>query len=236
MSKPILSAPITRRSLMTASLAGGALLMTPLPAFAASDDQGLIDSARITVEHFTADGQMSDLRRKLAQARGAFVVPQLLKASFIIGGEGGSGVLLARTGTGWSEPAIYTMGSGSIGLQIGGEASEVILVLMNDKAVDAILRNEFKLGADATVAAGPVGMGVEAATTTNLGADIYSFSKTKGLAAGVSVEGAVITARHGRNTAYYGKEAHPRNILYDNVVSNPGTQALRQALTAAEMR
>ena len=232
MPMPIL----TRRTLVTTTLAAGAaaLLVSPQPARAA-DDQTLIDSARITVEHFTSDGQMSELRRKLAQAKGVFVVPQLLKASFIIGGEGGSGVLMAKTGTGWSEPAIYTMGAGSIGLQIGGEASEVILVLMNDKAVNAILRNEFKLGADATVAAGPVGMGVEAATTSNLGADIYSFSKTRGLAAGVSVEGAVITARHSRNTAYYGREAHPRNILYDNVVSNPGTMALRQALTAAEM-
>jgi lipid-binding SYLF domain-containing protein len=225
-----------RRSLLAAAIAGtGILILHPLPVLAASDDQNLIDSARITVDHFANDSQMSDLRRKLAQARGVLVIPQLLKASFIIGGEGGSGVLLARTNSGWSEPAIYTMGAGSIGLQIGGEASEVMLLLMNDKAVNAILRNEFKLGADASVAAGPVGMGVEAATTSNLGADIYSYAKTKGLAAGVSVEGAVITARHSRNTAYYGKEAHPRNILYDNVVSNPGTQALRQSLTAAEM-
>ncbi|MEK9968532.1 MAG: lipid-binding SYLF domain-containing protein [Ferrovibrio sp.] len=229
--------PMHRRALLATVLAGaGILAVGPLPALAASDDQNLIDSARITVDNFANDGQMSDLRRKLAQAKGVFVVPQLLKASFIIGGEGGSGVLMAKTNTGWSEPAIYTMGAGSIGLQIGGEASQVMLLLMNDKAVNAILRNEFKIGADASVAAGPVGMGVEAATTTNLGADIYSYSKSKGLAAGVSVEGAVITARHGRNTAYYGKEAHPRNILYDNVVSNPGTMALRQSLANAEMR
>lgn len=226
-----------RRALLASALAGaGILALSPRLARAASDDQALIDSARITVDAFANDGQMSDLRRKLAQAKGVFVVPQLLKASFIIGGEGGSGVLLAKTANGWSEPCIYTMGAGSIGLQIGGEASQVMLVLMNDKAVNAILRNEFKLGADATVAAGPVGMGVEAATTSNLGADIYSYSKTRGLAAGVSVEGAVITARHSRNTAYYGREAHPRNILYDNVVSNPGTMALRQALANAEMR
>jgi SH3 domain-containing YSC84-like protein 1 len=230
------SLAFNRRTLLTTAIAGaGILAIRPLPALAASDDQSLIDSARITVDHFANDGQMSDLRRKLAQAQGVFVVPQLLKASFIIGGEGGSGLLMAKSPNGWSEPAIYTMGAGSIGLQIGGEASEVMLVLMNEKAVNAILRNEFKVGADATVAAGPVGMGVEAATTTNFGADIYSFSKTKGLAAGVSVEGAVITARHGRNAAYYGKEAHPRNILYDNVVSNPGTAALRQSLSAAEM-
>lgn len=227
---------LTRRHLLTtATLGAGFLLASPRLALA-SEDQSLVDAARITVDRFAGDGQFSDMRRQLAKAKGVFVVPQLLKASFIIGGEGGSGLLMARTGTGWSEPAIYTMGAGSIGLQIGGEASEVMLLLMNDKAVDAILRNEFKLGADATVAAGPVGMGIEAATTTHLGADILSYSRSKGLAAGVAIEGAVITARHNRNTAYYGRQAHPRNILYDNAVSNPGTSALRQALSAAESR
>lgn len=226
----------TRRTLLATAATGAlALLLAPPPA-RANENQNLIDEARITVERFTADPQFADMRRKLATAKGVFIVPQLLKASFIIGGEGGSGVLLAKTPNGWSQPAIYTMGAGSIGLQIGGEASEVILLLMNNKAVDAILRNEFKLGADATVAAGPVGAGVEAATTTNLGADILSYSKSKGLAAGISVEGAVITARHGRNQEYYNRSMHPRNILYDNVVSNPGTAGLLQALTAAEMR
>jgi len=224
----------TRRTLLMTVAAGAGILVLPAVARAAND-QGLVDQARVTVGDFTADTQFTDMRRKLARAKGVFIVPQLLKASFIIGGEGGSGVLLAKTQNGWSEPAIYTMGAGSIGLQIGGEASEVMLLLMSDKAVEAILRNEFKLGADAAVAAGPVGAGIEAATTTNLGADILSYAKSKGLAAGISIEGAVITARHSRNTAYYGKAAHPRAILYENAVSNPGTQGLRQALAAAEM-
>lgn len=223
----------TRRTLLAAMAAGSIVQLAALPAFA-DENQNLIDQARITVDRFAADPQFADMRRKLARAKGVFVVPQLLKASFIIGGEGGSGLLLAKTANGWSQPAIYTMGAGSIGLQIGGEASEVMLLLMSDKAVDAILRNEFKLGADATVAAGPIGAGIEAATTTALGADILSYSKSKGLAAGVSVEGAVITARHSRNQAYYGRSIHPRNILYDNAVSNPGTESLRQALAAAE--
>ncbi len=226
---------LTRRALLASAAAAAALLLVN-PAAWASEDQSLIDAARITVDRFAADPQFTDMRRKLAQAKGVFIVPQLLKASFIIGGEGGSGVLLARTAGGWSQPAIYTMGAGSIGLQIGGEASEVMLLLMSDKAVEAILKNEFKLGADATVAAGPVGAGIEAATTTNLGADILSYSKSKGLAAGVSIEGAVITARHSRNQNYYGKSAHPRDILYHNAVSSPGTGSLLQALSSAELR
>src|SRR3546814_16217706 len=99
---------------------------------------------------------------------------------------------------------------------------------MSDKSVEASLRNEFKLGADASVAAGPVGAGIEAATTTNLGADILSYSKVKGLAAGISIEGAVISARHSRNAAYYGKKEHPRAILYENAVSTRGTLDMRQ--------
>lgn len=231
---PMLSRP-SRRGLLLAGLAAPALLSTR-PAFA-DDDQNLIDRARITVDGFAADPNYTDMRRQLSRARGAFIVPQLLKASFIIGGEGGSGLLMARDVAGnWSEPAIYTMGAGSIGLQIGGEVSEVILLLMSESAVDAILRNEFKLGADATVAAGPVGIGIEAATTSNLGADILSYSRAKGLAAGVSVEGSVITARHSRNEAYYRRSAHPRDILYKNAVSNPGTRSLREALAAAALR
>lgn len=221
-----------RRLLSSLALSLAALPLVSTRALAA-DDQNLIDQARITVDSFAADGNYADMRRRLPSAKGVLVLPQLIKGSFIIGGEGGSGVLLARTPQGWSQPAIYTLAAGSIGLQIGGEVSEVMLLLMSDRAVEAILRNEFKLGADASVAAGPVGTGIEASTTTNMGADILSYARAKGLAAGVSVEGAVITARHSRNQAYYGRSAHPRDILYNNAVQNPGTQALRNALQAA---
>lgn len=233
---------IARRSLLQSLALGslalapaGALLLRTPPAFA-NNDQALVDQARVTVGHFTTDSNYTDMRRQLGRAKGVFVVPQLIKGSFIIGGEGGSGLLLARHGSGWSQPSIYTLAAGSIGLQIGGEVSEVMLLLMSDRAVQAILRNEFKLGADASVAAGPVGIGIEASTTSNLGADILSYSRTKGLAVGVSLEGAVITARHSRNEAYYGRSAHPRDILYNNAVSNGGTDGLRTALSSAELR
>lgn len=226
---------LVKRLAATALLAPllSAALSGPLAGAAhAAEDQNLIDQARITVDAFAADRNFGDLHRRIGNAKGALVFPQLIKGSFIIGGEGGSGLLLARGAQGWSEPAIYTLAAGSIGLQIGGEVSEVILLLMSDRAVQAVLRNEFKLGADASVSAGPVGVGIEASTTTNLGADIISYSRSKGLAAGVSVEGAVITARHSRNTAYYGREAHPRDILYSNAVQNPGSRSLRAALGA----
>ena len=239
------TAPIARRSLLKSLGLGGlmlspagALLLKNRAALASSDPklQGLMDQARITVQNFAGDSNYTDMRRQLANAKGVLVLPQLIKASFIFGGEGGSGLLLAKTAGSWSQPANYTLAAGSVGFQIGGEVSEVMLLLMSNRAVEAILRNEFKLGADASVAAGPVGGGIEASTTTNLGADILSYSRSKGLAIGVSLEGAVITARHARNEAYYGRSAHPRDILYQNAVSSAGTAELRQALAAAELR
>ena len=215
---------------MVAMLFGGA-------ARAAEEEQLLVDRARTTVQTLAAQNDLGDMRRLLVRARGVYIVPQLLKAGFIIGGEGGSGVLLARdakTGE-WSPPAFYSMAAGSIGLQIGGELSEVILVIMTPKGMDAVLKNEFKAGVDASIAVGPVGAGVEASTTTAVGADIYAFSKSKGLFGGVSVEGAVITARHSMNQAYYGRAYPIRDLLYGNVPA-PATQPLRTALKNAESR
>ncbi len=195
----------------------------------AADAQALVDKARITVDAFLGDPEMAPMRDLMRRAKGVLVVPQLLKAGFIIGGEGGSGVLLTR-GQDWSAPAFYTMGAGSIGLQIGAQTSEVVLIFMTERAVDAVLHNKIKLGADASVAAGPVGAGVEAATTTNLRNDVYSYSRNKGLFAGASFEGAVIQARDALNRAYYGQTVTPTQILIDRAVTNRGADPLRAAL------
>ena len=134
------------------------------------------------------------MRKLIKQAKGVLIIPQFLKGGFIIGGSGGSGVLLGRDAN-WSDPAFFTMGGGSIGFQIGGQVSEVVLLLMTNRAIDAVIHNEVKLGADASFAAGPLEIGAEASTTTNLDTDIFSFSRAKGLFAGVSFEGAVIKSR-----------------------------------------
>ncbi len=229
-----------QRLLSRATLAcalGAMVLALAIPA-RAEEEQALIDRARITVEGFTAQTDMVEMRRLLAKARGVFVAPQLLKAGFIIGGEGGSGLLLARnTQTDeWSPPAFYAMGAGSIGLQIGGEVSELMLVIMTQRGLEAILKNEFKAGADASIAIGPIGKGIEAGSTTDLNTDIYAFSRSQGLFGGVSLEGAVITARYSRNQSYYGKNVPSRDIVLGNAVDGRGTLGLRQALKAAEQR
>ncbi|MBM3502339.1 MAG: lipid-binding SYLF domain-containing protein [Alphaproteobacteria bacterium] len=198
----------------------------------AQEAQILIDRARTTVEEFRLDADMGSMRILLARAKAVLIIPQLLKAGFIIGGEGGNGVLLTRRDGRWSAPAFYSFGAGSVGLQIGAQASEVMLLLMTDRAVDAVLRNRVTLGGDASVAAGPLGRGVEAATTTNFRADVYAYSRTKGLFAGASLEGAVLTPLDNANATYYGQRVSARDILMNFAVDHAGANALRGSLDA----
>ena len=137
-----------------------------------------MQKAKLTVDSFAADKQIGKpLRDLIPKAKGVFVAPSVLRGAFIIGVSGGSGVLLARgekPGT-WNGPAFYTIGEASFGLQAGGDASEVVLLAMTERGVSAMLATSAKLGADASVAAGPVGAGATAATA-NLSADILTFS------------------------------------------------------------
>ena len=199
-------------------------------AYAQSDEpQALVDKARITIESFASDPEMGVMRNFFKRAQGVLIIPQFLKGGFIIGGSGGSGVLLGRNGE-WSDPAFFTMGGGSIGFQIGGQVSEVVLLLMTHRAVDAVIHNEVKLGADASIAAGPLGLGAEAATTTNFDTDIFSFSRAKGLFAGVSFEGAVIKARSDWNRMYYRKQTTARQIVFIRNVKTDRADELKAAL------
>jgi lipid-binding SYLF domain-containing protein len=159
-----------------------------------------------------------------------FIAPSLLKGAFIFGASGGSGVFLARgKGAQWSGPAFYTLGGASFGLQIGGQSSEVVLVAMTERGVTALLSTSAKLGGDAGVAVGPIGIGASAATA-NLSADIISFSRAKGLYGGLSLDGAVVAVRESLNDAYYGKKVNPTGILIRHEVTNPQATKLIQAV------
>jgi len=218
------------RHALVATVLSLSVLVSGSAAAQSGDAQSLVDKAELTVKAFGRDPDMGSMRALLRRAEAVLIVPQMLKAGFFIGGEGGSGVLLTRRGDSWSAPAFYAMGAGSIGLQFGAQASEVVLLFMNKRAVDAVLFNKVKLGADAGVAAGPMGAGVEAATTTNFREDVYSYSKSKGLFAGASVEGAVIDSRERLNQEYYGRNVSPETIVYKNQVNNEGADDLRAAL------
>ncbi len=203
-------------------------LFSPAPAAEATEQQLLVDSARITFEGFMSDPNMGWLKEHLKEAKGLLIVPKLLKAGFVFGGSGGHGVLIVndeKKGQ-WSQPAFYSIGSVSFGLQIGGEAAEVIMMLRTQKAVDKMLTSSAKLGADTSIAAGPVGAGVK----SNAMADIFSFSRSQGAFAGLSLDGSVVATRDEWNEAYYGKPVSPVDILVRHSVSNPGSAEIRKTV------
>ena len=185
--------------------------------------------------NFANDPEMKWFRDHIKDAKGSLIVPKLLKAGFIFGGSGGTGVILRNNAVNsvwtsepikqWSSPAFYTMGSVTWGLQIGAEKAEVVLLIMTEKVVDAMLSTKFQLGADASVVAGPVGAGTQAAT-----ADVLQFSRTKGVFGGLTLEGSEINPRENLNGAYYGKATSPLDILVKGTSSNAHANDLKSKL------
>ncbi len=195
--------------------------------------QALVDRARITFSEFMRDSNYSWLRKNLDHAKGVLIFPQIIKGGFIWGGSGGSGVFMVKdekTGN-WSDPAFYTLGSVTFGLQIGGEATQVVMLAMTQKAIDSLLSSSFKLGGDVSVALGPVGGGAKAdADIPSVTGDFLAFAKSKGLYAGLNLEGAVIAVRDSLNSAYYGRHVRPADIIVRMDVSNSGASALLETL------
>jgi lipid-binding SYLF domain-containing protein len=204
------------------------------PSTDATDAQELIAKARLAFQSVAKDPNMAWLRDHIREAKGVFIVPQLLKAAFFVGGSGGSGVLLVRNEKGdeWSEPAFYTLGGASFGLQFGAEASEVVVLIMTKRGVESMLSSSIKLGGDVSIAVGPVGGGVQGATA-NLSADLLSFSRSKGAFVGISLDGAVVATRNDWNSAYYGRDVRAPDILVSGTVHNPQTAELRAAVGQA---
>jgi SH3 domain-containing YSC84-like protein 1 len=147
-------------------------------------------------------------RDLLARAKAIAVFPQVIKAAFIVGGEGGRGVVTRRTGAGWINPVFFRAGGGSVGPQIGASATDIVLLFMNDDAVGGLMKDKFELGAEAAVAAGPVGREASAGTDALMHAEILSYSRSRGLFAGVNLKGVVIRqecARVARQRAKRGR-------------------------------
>ncbi len=209
--------------LVSIFLSLGAAVLPVVPASAAEKQEAeqLVEKARLTMESFMLESTMGAFRDLLKKSHGVMIVPDLLKGAFVVGVSGGNAVFLARDQKSgqWSNPAFYTIGGASFGLQIGGQASEVILLVMTERGISSLLGNSLKLGGDVGVAAGPVGIGV-AASTANLSADILSFSRSRGLYGGVSLEGAVVAVRSGLNDAFYGRKTSPTDILIHREVRN----------------
>ena len=195
----------------------------------------LVNQATETVQRFKSMPDLKKFANYMPDARGIVVLPSVIKGGFMLGGEGGNGVLLAKTDNGsWSSPAFYALGAASFGIQMGLQDTEIILVLRSDEAVTAILEHQGKLGADAGLTLGTIGKGVEISTTANIGVDILAFANSKiGLFGGAALEGAVLVRRVDLNEAYYGQGTTPRGILYQGQGQNPQANGLRAALTGS---
>jgi SH3 domain-containing YSC84-like protein 1 len=190
--------------------------------------ENIVDKAALVVKAFGADPDLEWFRNNVKNAKALLIVPQSLKGAFLVGGSGGSGVLIAqdsKTGE-WGYPAFYTLGSISVGLQIGAESSEVILMIMSERGMEKLLTSSMKLGADVTLAVGPAGGGIAAQT-----ADVLSYTRSKGVFAGVSLDGAIVRTRDTRNKEYYGSDVSPADILIRKTVSNSHADGLRKAVT-----
>ena len=215
------------------------------PALAADDRQeatGLVEKARLTLDSFMSDNNMGAFRDLLKKADGVLIAPELLKGAFMVDGSGvgvsgGNAVFLARdkkTGE-WSDPAFYTIGGASFGPQIGGEASEVILLAMTGRGVNSLLANSVKLGGDIGIVVEPVGMGA-AAATANLSADILTFSRSQELEGGISLDGAVVAVVSGLNEAFYSKQVSSTDILIRHDVTNPRAKLLVENLSESAVQ
>lgn len=224
---PLLSANIGRSGVIMALLT--MLFANPTFAADAAAQQQLVDKAQLTLEAFASDSQLRDQFKQLRkEARALFIIPQFMRGAFIFGGAGGSGVLIARdekTGK-WGDPVFYNIGSASFGAQIGADVSEMVLVVRTRKGLEEFFTNDFKLGANAGMATGPVGAGMSA---QGIAADIVSYARQKGAFAGMALDGAFVSVSNDSNQAYYGKPVRPTDIIVKKEIGNPKSLQLRAA-------
>ncbi len=163
-----------------------------------ADLQDRIDSAKLVLDQVLQAKDSTIPKNILEQATCVGVVPGMIKGAFVFGAQYGQGVVTCRTGHGWSAPVFIRMAGGSWGLQIGGQSTDLVLVAVNDRGFQDLLKSKFKIGADAAAAAGPVGRNGQAATDWKMNAELLSYSRSKGLFAGISLDGTSVLAEQGR--------------------------------------
>jgi lipid-binding SYLF domain-containing protein len=224
----MLNVPARKTSLLVVCLS---LLLAACASVKTQEDaRATTDAAEATLNRFLRDPDMSWLQKNLHRAKGLMICPKILQAGFIFGGAGGRCVVLARgsSATGWNGPAFYKIGTGSVGLQAGAQASEMVALLMSDKARDSLLSTSFKLGGDVSVAAGPIGAGAG----KEILSDVVTFVRSKGLYAGLNFDGSVITVDDDANQAFYGRAVTPVDILIKGTVRSPLGSSLVRAASA----
>jgi lipid-binding SYLF domain-containing protein len=214
---------MTRVPLIAAMLAAVAVIALS-PALSARQDS---EEARRVREAATIFGEIMGAEDKaipeaiLGKAEGIAIFPSTLRAGFVVGGTRGRGIISARNEGRWSAPAFLTLTGGSFGLQIGGQAADIILVINDRRGLENLVSNQFKLGADAAVAAGPVGRDAQAATDLQLRAQILSYSRARGLFAGVTINGSTVRQDRDANQRFYGKRLETKDIVFGSAPGDP---------------
>ena len=219
-------------TILAATLVATPLLSAKPADQEAKDEQKRLQNAGTVMEEILniPDDIPQDL---LDKARCVVVMPSVLKAAFVVGGSYGRGTMICRTGkdfTGpWGSPAMYALEGGSFGLQIGGQATDFVILVMNNRGVDSLLHSKVKLGADASVAAGPKGRTASADTDAYMRAEMLSYSRARGVFAGISLEGSTLRPDEDANQRLYGKDATTVKIIAESKVEAP---AAAQSLIA----
>jgi lipid-binding SYLF domain-containing protein len=211
------------KGLIAAAVAAAALFGFPsLPhAQQESDEARRVREAAVVFGEIMAAEDKAIPRAILGKAEGIAIFPSTVRAGFIVGGMRGRGILSAKTQTGWSAPSFLTLTGGSFGLQIGGQAADLILVINDRRGLEKLVSNQFKLGADVAVAAGPVGRDAQAATDLQLRAQILSYSRARGLFAGVTVNGSTVRQDRDANERFYGRRLEMKQIVFGPAAGAP---------------
>lgn len=211
-------------------IAGLLLIAMPMAAQAQTEQQTLVDRSTLTLQEMLGPKEATDQRALLRRAKGVIICPQVFKAGFILGGQGGSCVMSGHAAKGWTAPAFYGLGSGSIGLQIGIQDAQIVFIILTEKGLQALLDSQFKFGADASIAVATVGVGIQGSTTAALEADIVAFSLARGLYAGLTLDGSHIGTKSDWNQIYYGRPVGAQQLVISNEGQNPGADPLREML------
>lgn len=209
---------------ISAIASGLALMVCSLSASAATDKAKLaerMNDADAVITQVMAAPDKAIPSGILAGAKCVVVVPSYKKGAFVVGAEYGQGVATCRTPRGWSAPVCVQLTGGSVGFQIGGQATDLILIAMNDQGLQAMLKNKFKIGADAAASAGPVGRNAKAGTDWKLNAQFLTYSRSKGLFAGIDLDGTVLSQNQEDTRVLYGSDVPFETILKGNQPTPP---------------
>jgi len=201
------------------------ILALPLPPDTSDTDKRLKAAAEVMTEIMSAPdkGIPQDLMKKAACIA---IVPSVKKAAFVVGGKYGRGFMVCRNDNGWASPAGVRIEGGSVGFQIGGSETDVVMLVMNKDGVNKLLSNKFTFGADASATAGPVGRSSSAATDAQMHAQILTYSRSRGLFAGVSLEGATLRTDDDANKDMYGKTTSNKDIVSGNLKAPASADSL----------